>query len=83
MNNAILSARDDDQNPNDFTDPNWAPFVTIGLVSVQQPISAGPFAQITFLCDAPPALDEFACTVTEVSDLSGTVLPGQCSLSLQ
>jgi len=67
----------------DFTDPNWAPFVTIALVSVSQRVPAGPFAQIAFLCDAPPALDEFACTVIEVSDLSGTVLPGQCSLSLQ
>jgi hypothetical protein len=78
----LFSPFDQDQDPDDFQNQNWAPFMTIGLVSTAEPIAAGPFARVRFLCENPPAPTDFTCTVTEVSDTAGVVVPGQCSLTL-
>ena len=74
LDGGLLGVRDDDT------------LLSIGLVSIGQPIPAGPFARVTFDCTggSQPSAGDFSCTVVELSDSQGVVLPaGQCSLSLQ
>jgi hypothetical protein len=71
----LLAARDDDVT-----------VLSVGLVSISEPIVAGPFARVTFDCTGSslPSVGDFSCTVIELSDSQGTVLSGgQCSLSLE
>jgi hypothetical protein len=79
----LFSARDDDADPNDPQNMNWAPFVTIGLVSITEPIPSGAFARLNLACETPPFLGDFSCTVTDASDQAFMPISAQCSLVLQ
>lgn len=79
----LLSGRDEDLDPNDPTNANWAPYLTVGLVSVAEAIPAGSFARITFGCETAPSPGDFSCTVTDASDAAFMPIAAQCSLALQ
>jgi hypothetical protein len=55
--------------------------LAIGLVSLAEPIPAGPFAEILFDCTVPPPAEHFVCAA-DASTLSGVRVPVRCTVSI-
>lgn len=76
LDSGLFSASDNDESKAN-------PILTVGLVSLSDPIPSGAFARIRFDCtESRPPVGDFSCTA-DVSNLLGETIPAQCSLSLQ
>jgi hypothetical protein len=79
----LLSASDQDLDPNDANNPSWVPFVTFGLVTLPQTVPAGPLARIRFACtgSGPVTASQFSCMVT-IANTSFQETETPCSLAV-
>ena len=73
----LFSAGDQDADPNNAT-------IAVGLVSISQPVPAGPYARVTFDCNggAAPRVADFRC-MSDVSSILGNTIESTCTLALQ
>jgi hypothetical protein len=80
INTGTFSSGDNDTDvPTNLLDDR----LSVGLISISTPISAGAFAQATFDCKPGqvPAQNDFSCTF-DGGDLEGNTIPGSCALAL-
>ncbi|MBY0275129.1 hypothetical protein K2Z84_07305 [Candidatus Binatia bacterium] len=68
----------------DLTGDGSEDAVSASLISLAQPIVAGPFVSIVFDCVAPgeePMTSDFGCT-SDVADIAGRTLPSTCTVEI-